>query len=174
MSADLYYYQQMKSTCSFQLEDSVERSSLNDDGLPSSAPSNAVANYNHIQPNLLSHERSRIVNESLFTDTYTFSSMVRYTVHSDNALDSLNNTDSSSVVVLVQYTVHSEYDLDFDERSTFGVEDFSQSFACIATRFGECSSTLLDKLWYLYLYIYSTTTIILLLFIVAILMPPTT
>ena len=31
---------------------------------------------------------------------------------------------------------------------------FSLSTACIATRFGECSSTLLDKLWYLYSYIY--------------------
>ena len=47
--------------------------------------------------------------------------------------------------------------------SYFG--NFSQSTACNATRFGECSSTLLDRLWYTYSYIYhrassNTTTII--------------
>ena len=47
--------------------------------------------------------------------------------------------------------------------SYFG--DFFQSTACNATRFGECSSTMLDRLWYLYSYIYNlfssnTTTII--------------
>ena len=36
---------------------------------------------------------------------------------------------------------------------------FSQSTACITTRFRECSLTLLDKLWYLYSYIYKPTTI---------------
>ena len=36
--------------------------------------------------------------------------------------------------------------------SYFG--DCSQSTICNATRFGECSSTLLDKLWYTYSYIY--------------------
>ena len=37
---------------------------------------------------------------------------------------------------------------------------FSQSTACIATRFGECSSTLLDKLWYTYSYIYKPTPVV--------------
>ena len=41
--------------------------------------------------------------------------------------------------------------------SYFG--NFSQSTTCIATIFGECSSTLLDKLWYTYSYIYKPTTI---------------
>jgi len=39
-------------------------------------------------------------------------------------------------------------------------EDFSQSTACNAIRFGECSSTSLDRLWYLYSYIYKPTTTI--------------
>ena len=37
-------------------------------------------------------------------------------------------------------------------------ENFSQSTAYIATRFGECSLTSLDKLWYTYSYIYKLTT----------------
>ena len=61
--------------------------------------------------------------------------------------------------------------------TTFGC--FSQSTACITTRFGECSTTLLEKLWYLYSYIYhqasSSSTIviipILLFLVVALLMP---
>ena len=36
--------------------------------------------------------------------------------------------------------------------------DFSQSTACNAIRFGECSLTSLDKLWYTYSYIYKPTT----------------
>mmetsp|Transcript_33704 Transcript_33704/g.37675 ORF Transcript_33704/g.37675 Transcript_33704/m.37675 type:complete len:191 (-) Transcript_33704:468-1040(-) len=64
--------------------------------------------------------------------------------------------------------------------SSFG--NFSQPTACIATRFGECSCSLLDRLWYLYSYIYrrvssNTTTIIvplLLLFFVAVILMPTT
>ena len=40
--------------------------------------------------------------------------------------------------------------------SYFG--NFSQSTTCIATRFGEYSFTLLDKLWYTYSYIYKPTT----------------
>mmetsp|Transcript_32062 Transcript_32062/g.32470 ORF Transcript_32062/g.32470 Transcript_32062/m.32470 type:complete len:177 (-) Transcript_32062:648-1178(-) len=63
--------------------------------------------------------------------------------------------------------------------SYFG--NFSQSTACIATRFGECSCSLLDRLWYLYSYIYrrvssNTTTIIvplLLQFFLLLLMPTT-
>ena len=58
---------------------------------------------------------------------------------------------------------------------------YSQSIACIATRFGECSTTSLDRLWYLYSYIYklfssTTTTLIstiLFLLVVVILMPTT-
>ena len=42
--------------------------------------------------------------------------------------------------------------------SYFG--NFSQSTACNAVGFGECSSTLLDKLWYTYSYIYKPTTTI--------------
>ena len=38
-------------------------------------------------------------------------------------------------------------------------EGFSQTTACTATSFWECSSTLLDRLWYLYSYIYEPTTI---------------
>ena len=38
--------------------------------------------------------------------------------------------------------------------------NFSQSTACIASRFGECSSTMLHKLWYTYSYIYKPTTTI--------------
>ena len=34
------------------------------------------------------------------------------------------------------------------------IRNFSQSMACIATRFGECSLTMLHKLWYNYTYIY--------------------
>ena len=58
---------------------------------------------------------------------------------------------------------------------------FSQSIACIVTRFGECSTTSLDKLWYLYSYIYrfissNTTTIRtrLLLFVVVVILMTTT
>ena len=40
----------------------------------------------------------------------------------------------------------------------FSFGDFSQSITCITTRFGECSSILLDKLWYNYSYIYKPTT----------------
>ena len=47
----------MKSTCSFQIEDSNERSLLYDDGLPSSAPSNAVANYDYSNTSI-SHKQS--------------------------------------------------------------------------------------------------------------------
>lgn len=39
-------------------------------------------------------------------------------------------------------------------------EYFSQSTVCIATRFGEGNTTLLNKLWYLYSYIYKPTTTI--------------
>ena len=38
--------------------------------------------------------------------------------------------------------------------------NYSQSTACIETRFGECSSTLFHQLWYLYSYIYKLTTTI--------------
>ena len=53
--------------------------------------------------------------------------------------------------------------------------NFSQSNACTVSRFGECSSTLLEKLWYLYSYIYNQATIIvpILLFVIVILMPTT-
>ena len=40
------------------------------------------------------------------------------------------------------------------------VGNFSQSTTCIITRRGECSSTLLHKLWYTYSYIYKPTTTI--------------
>ena len=39
-------------------------------------------------------------------------------------------------------------------------EGFSQSTTCNAIRFGECSLTLLDRLWYLYSYIYKPLTTI--------------
>ena len=55
-------------------------------------------------------------------------------------------------------------------RIYFGFNYFSQSIDCTATRFGECSTTLLDKLWYLYSYIYdcvsSSTTTIIIFFII--------
>ena len=66
-------------------------------------------------------------------------------------------------------------------RIYFYFGNFSQSIACIATRFGECSLTLLHKLWYFYSYIYhqlssNTTTIIvtILLFVVVVILMTTT
>ena len=141
-------------------------------------PSNSVALNNHIYPNILSHERSCIVNASLITDTYTLSSGLMV-VRSDNALDLLNNSNSLFSGLMV---VRFDPDLDFEQLMAIGVGGFSQSTAYIATRFRECSLTMLDRLWYLYSYIYNqvssnTSTIIipiLLFFVVVILMPPTT
>ena len=87
---------------------------------------------------------------SLITNTDTLSTGLMV-VQSDNALDLLNNSNSLLPGPMV---VQGDTDLNSGERSTvIGVGDFSQSVACIATRFEECSSTLLDKLWYLYSYI---------------------
>ena len=49
--------QQLESMHSFQLEDSYERSWLYDDDMPSSTPSNSVANYNHSNTSIL-HKQS--------------------------------------------------------------------------------------------------------------------
>ena len=150
--------QQMRSgNCEF--EDGDRQLSL--------IPSNSVGNYNNQQQQSISNECST-VDSSLIPDTYSLSTE-SYCGHDDTVLnlivDSSFNDHFLSPKSLCDRSLTQIY---------FGFDYFSQSTACIATRFGECSSTLLDKLWYLYLYIYSTTTIILLLFIVAILMPPTT
>ena len=57
-------------------------------------PSNSVGNYNHDHPNHLSNAHLTVIN-SLITDTYTLSSGL-LVVRSDNALDSLNNSNSLS------------------------------------------------------------------------------
>ena len=140
-------------------------------------PSNLVAVNNHLHPNLLSHERLCIVNASLITDTYAISSGL-IIVRSDNALDSLNNSNSLSSGL---FEVRFDTDFEFERSTAIGVDGFSQSNACIATRFEECSLTMLDRLWYLYSYIYNqvssnTPTIIipiLLFIVVAILMATT-
>ena len=122
-------------------------------------PSNSVGNYNHHHPHLLSNERTRIVNASLIKDTYALLPGVQHTVPSANMFESLNTP--ISLMLVGQHTVPSAtIDLDFTEQFAIGVGDFSQSIACIATRFGECSSTLLDKLWHTYSYIYKPTTTI--------------
>ena len=43
------------------------------------------------------------------------------------------------------------------DQTCFSLDSFSQSTVRIATRFGECSSTLLHKLWHLHSYIYIPT-----------------
>ena len=121
-----------------------------------------------------------VVNASLIQDTYALSQEV-HTVPSANVFTLLNTP--ISVLLRAQLVPSATIDLGFNERLAIGVGDFSQSIACKATRFRECSSTSLDRLWYLYSYIYdrvssSTTPLIiisfLLFFVVAILMSPTT
>ena len=140
--------QQMRSgNC--QLEDSDRPLSL--------FSSNSVGNYNHHHPHLLSNERTRIVNASLIKDTYALLPEAQHTVPSANVFELLNTP--ISLLLGAQHTVSSAtIDLDFNERLAIGVGDFSQPIVCIVTRFGECSSTLLDKLWYTYSYIYKHTS----------------
>ena len=118
-------------------------------------PSNSVGNYNHHHPHLLSNEHTRIVNAFLINDNYALSPGV-HTVPPVNVFESLNTP--ISLLPGAQPVPSATSDLDFNERLAIGVGDFSQSIACIATRFGECSSTSLDKLWYTYSYIYKPTS----------------
>ena len=83
----------------------------------------------------------------------TFLPALRNNIRSNIEFESLNNTNS--FLPAVRNNVRSDNDLNFNERLTIGEHDFSQSITCIITRFRESRSTLLDKLWYLYSYIYN-------------------
>ena len=139
--------QQMRSSDCIKLEDGDLQLSL--------LPSNLVGNYIHHHTNNIPNEPSTVI-DSLITDTYSLLLAELLVVRSDNALELLNTFSLSPVV---RNDVHSDDD-NLHEQSTIGVDDFSQSIACIATRFRECGSTLLDKLWYTYSYIYKPTTTI--------------
>ena len=134
----------MKSTCSFKIEaDGVQS--------PTDTPSIAVSTYDHRITNI-SNEHSTVI-DLLITDTKLFShTLQKRFVRSDNDL----NLTQQLLVLTSQF--------DGNLRSLiqvyFSFDDFSQSTACNATRFGECSSTLLNRLWYLYSYIYKRTTTI--------------
>ena len=129
------------------------------------------------------HERS-IVSQSLITDTTSLLSRHPGSTcgHREHVVDTDFGLIEETICLssLVVPAVTGDHTLRSLFQHYFGC--FSQSVACIATRFGECSPTLLDKLWYLYSYIYNTvssntTTLIipiLLFLVVVILMPPTT
>ena len=131
----------MKSNDCFKLENGNLQLSL--------SPSNSVANYNIQRNNILDIDTNN--EASTLPDYGRVESLCpllqRLTVES--LLPDYGGIDSQ----LPPLNWICSY---------FG--DFSQCTACSATRFRECSSTLLDKLWYLYLYIYnrasSNTTII--------------
>ena len=112
-------------------------------------PSNSVGNYND-QPKNISNERST-VDSSLITDPHSLLANAP-TGHVDTGVSLLEGLLRLSL--LNAPAGHSNHSLQsfFPKYFCFGC--FSQSVAYIATRFGECSSTLLDKLWYLYSYIY--------------------
>ena len=111
----------MKSIDCFKLEDGDLQLSLS---------SNLVANYDYDHPNNISNGHSTVI-ESLITDTNSFPPLLRNNVRSVLEFELLNNT--TSFLPLVRNNVRSDNDLNFDERSTIGKDDFSQSTACIAT-----------------------------------------
>ena len=161
--------QQMRSGYCVQLEAGNLQLSL--------LPSNSVGNYNN-QNNNISNERSP-VNSLLITDTNSLSSdaPMGHVVANNFYLDTISLSSDAPAGHVVANTFslieesihlsslhapagHSNYNLRSLFQIYFSFGRFSQSVACIATRFGECSSTLLDKLWYLYSYIYKPTTTI--------------
>ena len=123
-------------------------------------PSNSVGNYNQHHPHLLSNERTT-VTALLITDTYALSpGAQQQELPSANVFESLNDP-SSLLLEGTQHVPSTTLDLEINGRLAIGFGDYSQPTACIATRFGECSSTSLDKLWYTYSYIYipASTTV---------------
>ena len=161
--------QQMKSCDSFKIE-TVGDQSLTDQYDTSSI---ALTNYNIQRISILSHP-SPTRPLTLNNEASTLPAYGRVA-----SLPSLIHRSTVEPLLPVYGRIDSQLSPMSWSCSCF--DDFSQSTACIATRFGECSSTMLHKLWYLYSYIYNqvssnTTTIIipiLLFFVVAILMPPT-
>ena len=115
-------------------------------------PSHSVANYDHHNTNI-STTRSTAIG-SLCHDT---KSLLPELFTGYNDLD-LTLKLLSLLSPEAEPSRHNNNWLLF--QFYFPFDDFSQSTACIANRSGECSSTLLDKLWYTYSYIYKTTTTI--------------
>ena len=108
-------------------------------------PSNSVTNHN-IQPTNISYDRIHSIWEC----------------YECCCINSLLNPGQQSPTDLLQ-ECHDYYCIKLVRLlnqlySKFGC--FSQSTACIPTRFGECSLTLLDMIWYTYSYIYKPATTI--------------
>ena len=158
-----YTYSTNEKHVRFLLEDSDELALLNDDGLPSSAPFNAVTNYDHSNTSI-SHKQS--TNKSIPKTPYGhgFSLLLVADIESlpPETPNGHVDKDTISIQKLLQLSStetpiigHGGNNKQLLDRFCFSWYGFSQSTACNVTRFGECSSTLLDKLWYTYSYIYS-------------------
>jgi len=111
-------------------------------------PSNAVAIYDHHHTSISNGPSTVISSPIAATTLLSIDAIV------DNERLPLPDLLLSSMLMPVGPTGNQR----FLDRFYSYFDAFSQSTACIATGFGECSSTLLDKLWYLYSYIYKPTT----------------
>ena len=129
------------------------------DLLLSLLPSNSVANYDH-HTTSISNEQST-VNSLFITDTESVSREIPPSSgHDDIDLNLPQKSLRLSSPEISPPSGHDDNNLQSLIQVYFSFGDFSQSTACVATGFGDCSSTLLDKLWYLYLYIYRLISII--------------
>ena len=138
--------QQMKSTPSFQIEADDVHSST-DRLHPFATPSIAVvANYNIQRNSIICHRsptRPPTNNNASTLPNYGYVESLCLPLQR-STIDPLLPDYEILGPQLPPATWICSY---------FG--NFSQSAACIAVGFGECSSTFLDKLWYLYSYIYN-------------------
>ena len=130
--------QQMKSCDSFQIE------TVGDSPLSSSI---ALTNYNN-QYNNISHDGTKLIHQS----PTSLNSCLPVQSDSNSQLNSIHQ---SLPLLNRSWSVQSTMDR---IGSYFGC--FSQSTAFIANGFEEYGTTLLDKLWYTYLDIYSPRTTI--------------
>ena len=177
-------FQQLKSTCSIKIEADYIHSptgQLNEEYTPHKyspidASSIAVANYN-FQHNNISNKHL-LIEPSLLATATEGRDVSQPTSIDKEALPQpsgcikplLNFHQQLSIepsLLATEVRVVSQPMLLNQIYHYFG--HFSWSTACNMIRFRECSLTLLDKLWYLYSYIYksissNTTTIIFTLF----------
>ena len=142
--------QQMKSCDSFEIETVGDQSPTNQLSNSSLTDTSSIAltNYNI--------QRKRILRRQSPTRSPTPNNIASTTPNMVVSTKLLHH-------LLQRLTVETLFLITFGESATklpplnwiysyFG--DFSQSTACNATRFRECSLTSLDKLWYTYSYIY--------------------
>ena len=157
--------QQMKSTPSFKIEAGDVHLPTDQSDSPTGTPSIAVANYNNQYNNMYDHPLL------VATPVHTFAKNYILGLPFETGLE---DCDFELIELMHYYIIGLPFetgleDCDFEliELMHYYVGKFSQSMACIATRFRECrcSSTMLHKLWYNYTYIYhqassNTATII--------------